>query len=149
MIRMTFCTRCPTRCTGRPRQRTSATSACSSGHGHAWLRQMMAPMGLWPPRTRRQGSQYGCEIPCAGRATDMDLKFSVPASANRWGCEILRAGQRMAATTDGIHRPLASICPMVPYTLHYWAEAPYGCDIGILLRPRQRVDETTDGSSGA
>ena len=37
----------------------------------------------------------------------------------------------------------------VPYTLHYWAVAPYGCDIGILLKPRQRVDETTDGSSGA
>ena len=37
----------------------------------------------------------------------------------------------------------------VPYTLHYWAEAPYGCDIGILLKPRQRVDETIDGSSWA
>ena len=35
MIRMTFCTRCPTRCTGRPRQRTSATSACPSGHSWA------------------------------------------------------------------------------------------------------------------
>ena len=59
----------------------------------------------------------------------MDLKFSVPASANRWGYEILRAGQRMAATTNSFHRPLASICPIVTYTLHYWTEAPYGCDI--------------------
>ena len=36
-----------------------------------------------------------------------------------------------------------------PYTLLWWVVAPYGCDIGILLKPRQRVDETTDGSSGA
>ena len=78
----------------------------------------------------------------------MDAKIPVPASANRWGCEILRAGQRMAATTNSFHRPLASICSMVPYTLHYWTEAPYSCDIGILLKPRQRVDETSDGSSG-
>ena len=27
----------------------------------------------------------------------------------------------------------------VPYTLQWWVVAPYGCDIGILLKSRQRV----------
>ena len=52
-------------------------------------------MGLWPSRTR-------------GKVANMDAKIPVRANTKRCGCEIIRAG----------HRPLASICPMVPYTLH-------------------------------
>ena len=69
-----------------------------------------------------------------GKVANMDAEIPVRANAKRCGCEILHAGQRMAATTNSFHRPLASICPIVTYTLHYWTEAPYGCDIGILLK---------------
>ena len=107
---------------------------------------------LFGPRPRMAASNDDCRA-CGrqgrgSKVANMDAEIPARNNTKIWECEILRAGQRMAATTNSFHRPLAPICPIVTYTLHYWTEAPYGCDIGILLKQTwQRVDVTDDGSS--
>ena len=117
--------------------RTAATRICDDGwlpsakHSRGCRKELQKGVSATPWACGRRGR--------SGKVANIDAKIPVRANTKRCECKIIRAG----------HRPLASICPMVPYTLHEWTEVPYGCDIGIPLRPRQRVDETTDGCSGA
>ena len=86
---------------------------------------------LFGPRPRMAATNDDCKA-CGrqgrgNKVANMDAKIPARNNTKRWECEILRAGQRMAATTNSFHKPLASICPIV-------TEAAYGCDIGILLK---------------
>ena len=99
--------------------RTAATRSCDDGwlpsakHSRGCRNELQKRVSATPWACGRRGR--------GGKVANMDAKIPVRANTKRCGCEIIRAG----------HRPLASICPMVPYTLHEWTEAPYGCDIGI------------------